>query len=260
LAPGAPAPQRAPPPEQRPISGVHSVRWEASGELSIEQRAASRLSIEAEPAVLAKIVTEVREGRLSIRFRTRPGRDARADPLRLELKTLAALDAHGAGTLRLGPLDVPTLSLRLGGSDDLRLTRLTAHFLDARLGRLGRRDRRCRSGRAAEDPAPRSGRFDAPGLASREATAVIEGSGEIRLAVAERLDAAIAGSGDVLFVGSRGSSRRHRAGESGACVRKRCRRRNLETGIRAAGRPRGIHLFDAGDTHGPSNATCDADA
>ena len=187
--------------EQRPISGVHSVRWEASGELSIEQTGREQLSIEAEPAVLAKIVTEVREGRLSIRFA--PGRVETREPIRfrLELKTLAALDAHGAGTLRLGPLDVPTLSLRLGGSDDLRLTRLTAHFLDARLDGSG--DVTVDAGQVERQKIllRGSGRFDAPGLASREATAVIEGSGEIRLAVAERLDAAIAGSGDVLFVG-----------------------------------------------------------
>jgi Putative auto-transporter adhesin, head GIN domain len=187
--------------ESRAVSGFHSVLWDAAGELAIEQSNREHLSIEAEPAVLAKIVTEVRQGRLSISFA--PGRIETRQPIRfrLEVKTLAALESRGSGTLRIGPLSTASLSLRLGGSDALRLARLLAQSLDARLDGSG--DVTIEGGQVARQRVVIAGaaNYNATRLASREADVAIDGSGELRLAVSERLGATIAGSGDVLFVG-----------------------------------------------------------
>lgn len=187
--------------EQRPLRGVRSVSWQAAGELSIEQTGREHLSIEAEAAVLARIVTEVHDGRLMIAFA--PGRIETNAPIRfrLELKTLTSLEAHGSGSLRIGPLSTTELKLRLGGSDDLRLARLLARSLDARLDGSG--DVSILAGQVERQRVVIGGSasFDAPGLASREAEVAIEGSGVVRLAVADRLDASITGSGDVLYVG-----------------------------------------------------------
>ena len=187
--------------ESRAVSGFHSVLWDAAGELAIEQTNREHLSIEAEPAVLAKIVTEVRQGRLSISFA--PGRIETRQPIRfrLEVKTLAALESRGSGTLRIGPLSTASLSLRLGGSDELRLARLLAQSLDARLDGSG--DVTIEGGQVDRQRVVIAGaaNYNATRLASRLADVAIEGSGELRLAVSERLGATIAGSGDVLYVG-----------------------------------------------------------
>ncbi|TMH32771.1 MAG: hypothetical protein E6H58_09595, partial [Betaproteobacteria bacterium] len=76
--------------EERLVAGFDSVIFDAAGELSIEQSSREHLRVEAEPAVLAKIITEVRERRLHIRFG--PGSVQTQQPIRfrLELKTLAA--------------------------------------------------------------------------------------------------------------------------------------------------------------------------
>lgn len=187
--------------ESRAVGGFHAVLWDAAGELSIEQTGREHLTIEAEPAVLAKIVTEVRQGRLVISFA--PGRIETRHPirLRLELKTLSALELRGSGAVRIGALTSAALLLRLAGSDDLRLTRLTARTLDARLEGSG--DVTIEAGEVQHQRVVIAGasNYTASRLVSREADVAIDGSGDLRVAVVERLGARITGSGDVLFIG-----------------------------------------------------------
>lgn len=183
------------------MSGFDSVSWEANGDLSIEQTGREHLSVEAEAAVLAKIVTEVHDRRLRIRFG--PGSVQTRLPIRfrLEVKSLSSLETRGSGSVRIGPLSVPALSLQLSGSDELRLVQVDARTLDARLDGSG--EITISGGRVDTQHIVISGsaRYDAVPLASRRADVAIEGSGEVRLAVSERLDARISGSGDVLYRG-----------------------------------------------------------
>ena len=188
--------------EDRAVSGFHSVLWDAAGELFIEQSERERLTIEAETAVLAKIVTQVHQGRLSMGFA--PGRIETRQPIRfrLELKTLSALESRGSGTVRMGPLRAATLSLHLGGSDELRMVRLVAQSLDTRLDGSG--DVTIEGGQVDRQRVVIAGaaNYTASRLASREAEVVIQGSGDVRVAAAERLGVRISGSGDVLFLGN----------------------------------------------------------
>jgi hypothetical protein len=188
--------------EQRAVAGVRSVSWRAAGELFIEQTGREQLSVEAEPALLARIVTEVHGGRLEIRFA--PGRIETRHPIRIrvELETLDALDAQGAGALQIGPLATPSLALRLAGSETLRLVRLRARTLDLRLDGSG--DVAIDGGQVERQQVVITGAADytAPRLASREAVVSIEGAGTVRLAAAERLHARIDGSGEVQYLGA----------------------------------------------------------
>lgn len=187
--------------ESRAVSGFHAVLWDAAGELVIEQTNREHLTIEAEPAVLAKVVTEVRQGRLVISFA--PGRVESRQPIRfrLELKALDGFESRGAGALRIGPLTTAALSLRLAGSDMLRLARLAAQSLDARLEGSG--DVTIEGGQVERQQVVIAGaaNYAAMPLASREADVAIDGSGDVRVSVAERLGVRISGSGDVLYRG-----------------------------------------------------------
>ena len=187
--------------EQRSVAGFHALLWSAAGELQIEQSGRERLSIEAEPAVLAKIVTEVRDGRLSIGFA--PGRIETRLPIRfrLEVKSLSAIEGQGSGRLRIGPLTGNALSLHLAASDELHLARLSVQVLDARLDGSG--DVTIDAGQVDRQRIVISGagNYSAARMDSREADVAIDGSGEIQVAVSERLVARIAGSGDVLYSG-----------------------------------------------------------
>ncbi len=195
--------------EVRAVSGFDAVRWGGGGELILDQSGREHLSIEAEPAVLARVVTEVRERRLHIGFM--PGRSVHSEqPIRwrLEIKTLSELDVGGAGNVRAGPLVVPALALTLGGSNELRLAALTARHLDARLDGAGLLQ--ISGGQVEAQRVVIGGAcdYDAPRLQSREAELVIDGSGQMLVAVAVRLVARIGGSGQVRY---RGQPRVHSA-------------------------------------------------
>lgn len=187
--------------EQRAVSGFDGVDWQASGELHIEQTGRERLTVEAEPAVLAKVVTEVRRGRLVIGFK--PGRVESRETIRfrLEVKSLATLESTGSGTVRIGRLSGGDISLRLSGSDEVRLARVSARSLDARL--LGAGELVVDGGEVERQRVVIGGaaNYSAPRLASREAEVAIDGSGNVELAVRERLAVRIAGSGDVVYHG-----------------------------------------------------------
>jgi hypothetical protein len=160
------------------------------------------VTVEAEPALLSRIVTEVRGGQLTIRFAA--GRIETREPIRVrvELKTLDGLEGRGAGSIRLGALDTARLSLRLHGSETLHLARLVAHELEVRLEGSG--EAAIDAGHVDRQRVLITGAADyrAARLASREAWVSIEGAGSVQVAASERLDARIDGSGEVLYVGA----------------------------------------------------------
>ena len=188
--------------ETRSVSGFDEIVWDAVGELHIEQTQREHLSVEAEPAVLRRIVTEVRRRRLHIGFA--PGRVQTREPIRfrLEVKSLTALEARGSGEIRIGRLSTAGLSLRLEGSDSLSLAHLNARTLEARLDGAG--DVVIAGGEVLSQRVLLSGagRYAALGLASRQAEVAIDGSGDARVAASERLIVSIAGSGDVHYRGN----------------------------------------------------------
>ena len=168
--------------EVRELGAFDEVVWEAAGELSVEQSQRERLSIEAEPAVLAKIVAEVRERRLRIGFA--PGSIQTRHPIRFRLETreLAALELRGSGSVRIAQLSTPKLLLALKGSGNIQVAALQARSLEVRLTGAG------------------NVAFD--GGQVRDAQVSIGGSGQVRVAASERLIVGIAGSGELLYRGS----------------------------------------------------------
>jgi hypothetical protein len=167
--------------EVRELAAFDDVVWEAAGELLIQQSHRERLSIEAEPAVLAKIVTEVRQRRLRIGFA--PGSIQTRHPIRFRLETrqLLAFEARGSGSVRIAALSTPQLLLVLNGSGDIQLAQLSARNLEVRLAGAGN---------IAVDGGP-----------VRDAHVSIGGSGQVRVAASERLTASIAGSGMLFYRG-----------------------------------------------------------
>lgn len=187
--------------ELRSVEPFRTLSWQAAGELVVEQTGREQVSVEAEPALLSRIVTEVRGAQLTIRFA--PGSIETRHPIRIrvELKSLDALEARGSGSLRIGALATPRLSLRLSGSDTLHVTRLVANELEARLDGSG--EMTIGGGRVDQQQVVITGAADysAARLASRAARVSIEGAGTVQVATSGRLDARIDGSGEVLYLG-----------------------------------------------------------
>jgi len=112
--------------EVRELGAFDEVLWDAAGELIVEQSPRSRLSIEAEPAVLAKVVAEVSARRLRIAFAPGPIQTRHPIRFRLETAQLLAFETRGSGAVRIAALSTPQLSLLLSGSGDIHLAELNA--------------------------------------------------------------------------------------------------------------------------------------
>jgi hypothetical protein len=203
--------------ETRPVSGFDSVRLDGFGDLEIEQTQREHLELEAEPAVLARIVTEVRQRRLHIGFA--PGQFQTRLPLRfrLEVKTLVDVESQGSGDIRIGRLTTPELSLRLHGSGDLRLAQLSARNLSVQSDGSSAVEIGGGSVQSQRVILNGSGDYEATRMASLDTEVTLAGSGDVRVAAAERLVATLTGSGDVSYLGQprvtqtiRGSGEVHR--------------------------------------------------
>ena len=187
--------------ETRSVAGFDEVVFAVAGQVSIEQGPQESLTLDAEPAVLRRITTEVRDRRLLIGVE--PGHIETQQPIRMKLgvKTLRSFECRTSGEIRIGPLRSDALALLLAGGGSIRLDRLDARSLDVRIAGAGDVDVR-----GGQVPAQRlaisgMGRYSAPALASEHAEVAIDGNGEVQLAASSTLEVRIGGMGRVRYRG-----------------------------------------------------------
>jgi hypothetical protein len=188
--------------ETRSVADFDQVVFAVAGEVSIEQGASETLTLEAEPAVLRKITTEISDRRLLIGLV--PGRIETQQPIRMKLgvRTLRAFESRTAGAIRIGPLRSDALALVLAGGGSIRLDRLdNARSLDVRITGAG--DVAVGGGKvtAQQLAITGMGSYTAPRLASERAEVAIDGNGEVRLAASNTLAVRIGGVGHVRYHG-----------------------------------------------------------
>ena len=188
--------------EERSVDGFDAVEWNAIGELVIEQRAAQRLRVQAEPDVLPKILTEVRQRCLYITLA--PGRLQTQQPIRIDLdvRSLRTLRTLGAGTVHFGSLAGDALELDLAASGDVFVAGLTTRQLTLRMAGAGDVAIARGSVDVQRVVIAGSGHYLAPRVASHRSTVSIEGSGSVEVAVRDELDAHISGSGEISYHGA----------------------------------------------------------
>lgn len=188
--------------ETRSVADFDEVVFAVAGDVRVEQGPRESLTLEAEPAVLRKITTEVRDRRLLIGLA--PGRVETKQPIRMKLgvQTLRAFESRTAGEISIGPLRSDTLALVLAGSGSIRLERLdNARSLDVRITGAG--DVAVGGGKVAAQQLAiaGSGTYSAPKLASERADVAIDGNGEVQLAASTTLAVRIGGVGNVRYHG-----------------------------------------------------------
>ena len=188
--------------ETRAVSGFDEVVFAVAGEVRIDQGARETLTLEAEPAVLRKITTEVQGRRLVIALA--PGKVETQEPIRTRIgvRTLRAFESRTAGEVRIGPLQSDALALVLAGGGSIRVDRLeNARRLDVRITGAG--DVAIGGGRvtAQQLAITGMGSYAAPRLDSERAEVAIDGNGDVRLAASGVLNVRIAGVGHVRYHG-----------------------------------------------------------
>ena len=171
------------------------------GEVSIKQGPHETLTLEAEPAVLRKITTEIHGRRLLIGLA--PGRVETQQPIRMKLgvRTLRAFESRTAGAISIGPLSSDTLALVLAGGGSIRLDRLETRAASTCGSPAPAKSLSGAASDGAETCHHRHGQLFAPKLASERAEVAIDGNGEVRLAASITLAVRIGGVGHVRYRG-----------------------------------------------------------
>lgn len=188
--------------EPRNVAGFDEVVSTVSAEINVEQGPRESLTLEAEPAVLSKITTEVHGRRLIIGLA--PGKVETQQPIRMKLgvQKLRAIDSRAISAITIGPLHSDTLALVLAGGGSIRVDRLEdARNLDVRITGAG--DVAVGGGKVAAQQVAITGigSYSAPKLASERAEVAIDGNGEAQLAARNALAVRIGGVGHVRYHG-----------------------------------------------------------
>lgn len=188
--------------ETRSVADFDQVVFAVAGEVSVEQGPRETLTLDAEPAVLRKITTEVHDRRLLIGLA--PGRIETQQPIRMKLgvRMLRSFESRTAGAIHIGPLRGDALTLVLAGGGSIRLDRLDdARSLEVRITGAG--DVAVGGGKvtAQQLAITGMGTYSAPQLASEGAEVAIDGNGEAQLAASHTLAVRIGGVGHVRYHG-----------------------------------------------------------
>jgi hypothetical protein len=165
-----------------PFTGV-SLRLEAT--LYVEQGEKQKVEITAKPETLERIVTEVKNGLLIIRY-TRTGGKFEPGPvgIKVTMPVIAQLNMAANGMFYSEkPIESDTIVLSLSGSGELVVNG---------------------SGKATgvQIQGTGSGHFIASDFETDAADVRINGSGDVRLTVHETLKARIVGPGDIRYRGN----------------------------------------------------------
>lgn len=186
--------------EERQVSGFHAVVLKTVGELEITQGDRERLVVEAEPAVLPKIGTVVRDGVLYIEGKASPIITERPIRFSLGVRELRALEASATGAVALNGISGAALAIDAAGSSNISGSRLDVGELRVRLSGAGNVTLEGRAKRQAVRISG-AGQYRAGQLASEQASVSLSGAGNAVVNAAQALEVELSGSGNVRYIG-----------------------------------------------------------
>lgn len=166
--------------ESRDVGAFQAIDFRISGDLEVTIGEQKPVSIETDDNIAPLILTEVKDGTLTIwadkSFSTKNEPD-----VRITIPDLSALSVHGSADARVKGLDNEALAVSAHGSADVRLWGKTKNLVLTLHG---------------------SADVDAFELSSQQAVVTINGSADAKIAVDESLVATVHGSGDLTYTGS----------------------------------------------------------
>ncbi|MBD3349652.1 MAG: hypothetical protein GF400_10735 [Candidatus Eisenbacteria bacterium] len=208
--------------ERRDVSGFSRVELGGTGALNVELGSEERLSIEADPEIMGRVTSEVRDGVLRLGLAKGSWlRSLKCDGIVFDvtMKDISGLTLSGAGTINARKLAAGRLELKVSGTGRVSIDELEASELDVILSGECKCqiEGRCES---QEVTLSGAGTYDARKLASYRAKIVLSGAGDVLVNASDTLDAAISGAGDVVCYGEATVFRRVTGAGRITCVRE----------------------------------------
>ncbi len=194
--------------ETRNIAAFSEISLRVPAKLYLEQGEKQRLEIVAKPSTLQKVITEVRDRKLVIRFPNKDYLWSDFQPgeitIYITVPQVDALSVSGSGDI-IAESEIKTriIDLTVSGSGDIRLSELNTERLKAAISGSG--DVVVGSKVAAQDASVAisgSGNFKGIEFKSNDVSVKIAGSGNASIEAVKNLNVRIAGSGNVFYRGN----------------------------------------------------------
>jgi Putative auto-transporter adhesin, head GIN domain len=180
----------------------HYISFALSGNVFIRSSNDFKVAIDAQPNILANIVTEMNGDTLSIRF-LKPVENAEQVRTLIELPVLIGLSHSGSGNIFLEKnvrLD-RGVSFQISGSGNIESAApIQVEVLDAAVSGSGNIRLAGKSNRSQFNVSG-SGNIDAHSLKSTDVVASLSGSGNLYFHAIQTLEATLSGSGNIQYKG-----------------------------------------------------------
>ena len=194
--------------EQREVPSFSEISLRVPAQLHLEQGNKQSIRIEAKSSTLEKIITEVRDRQLVIRFQNRDLFFNSFNPGKIDIYvTVPEVDGlaiSGSGDIiAQNKISTRILDLKVSGSGDINLNDLDAERVKASISGSG--DILIENGGVADDFTANisgSGSVKAKEFKANDVSVNIAGSGSCSVAAEKSLKARIAGSGNVYYNGN----------------------------------------------------------
>ncbi len=191
--------------EERKVSSFDGLAIAVPGEVYLVQGPAQKLVVEGTERVLENLITEVKNGQLTIRT-PRRWNFRRGDELRVYITMPELKRISLSGSARVyaeSPFRTDKLSVSISGSGRVEIEDFAANDLNVNISgsgrlKLGGSERLERS----EIVISGSGRIESESLPAERVDATISGSGRCHVHVVSDLNIRISGSGRVIYTGT----------------------------------------------------------
>jgi hypothetical protein len=191
--------------EDRHLTGFHAVNVSGSFDVYITQGSTESVKVDAPANVIDRILTEVEGGVLRIYTKNNNGwnfswGNNKRMIVYVSIKNVNSVALTGSGDVFFKDgLKAPSLTIKLNGSGDIT-GRVDVRNLETNLSGSGDITL---SGRAetSQVSVVGSGDFTGQNLVTNNTTVKVAGSGDARVNASEKIDASVAGSGDVHYTG-----------------------------------------------------------
>ena len=183
----------------KPADGVTRLVFKTSGDLSVRVGTEEKLTIEAEPKVLAQMDVGIKGGTMTLAskgsFKTDKGLK-----FTLTLKSLRGLKSDGSGNIVVDGFSGNDIDVEAGGSGDIKLKNIKPGKLQIAMPGSGNIEV-AGSGKSMVARIVGSGEIDALKFNAQAVEASIEGSGNIKVHADDSLKAVIGGAGNIEYQG-----------------------------------------------------------
>jgi hypothetical protein len=194
--------------QKRSVSSFSEISLRISGVVYLEQGSPQSIEIEAKSSTLEKIITEVKDNKLVIKFEDNNyfWRNFNPEEIVIHIKVpeIDGLTISGSGDIiAKNGIKTKEMEMVVSGSGNIKLSELMAGTVKTNISGSGNIN--IDKGGSANDLSVTisgSGNVKAGGFEAKDVTVKVSGSGNSTVFATESLNVRVSGSGDVYYNGS----------------------------------------------------------